>query len=135
MIKKSPIFLLMLIATSSFSYELLPSNDEARAALMTSPKIIGAESRRNSLNYKADSIETGPEEFVVRGNKQRRNVSNDAVPGLYQEYSAAIERPVRMWGKVSMKTLRLQPDCMQVMNTMTRFMKPARNCSLTGSVI
>lgn len=99
MIKKSPIFLLMLIATSSFSYELLPSNDEARAALMTSPKIIGAESRRNSLNYKADSIETGPEEFVVRGNKQRRNVSNDAVPGLYQEYSAAIERPVRMWGK------------------------------------
>jgi outer membrane protein TolC len=99
MIRKSPILLLMLCASTSFASELLPSNDDARAALMTSPKIIGAESRRNSLNYKADSIATGPEEFVVRGNKQARRVTNDAVPGTYQEFSAAIERPIRMWGK------------------------------------
>lgn len=99
MIKKTAMLFFSFIATPVFSYELLPSNDEARAALMTSPKVIGADSRRNSLNYKADSIATGPEEFVIRGNKQSRNVTNDAVPGLYQEYSGGIERPFRMWGK------------------------------------
>jgi len=99
MIKKPPLLILILISTSSYSYELLPSNDEVRAALMASPKVVGAESRRNSLNYRADSIATGPEEFVVRGNKQARKVTNDAVPGTYQEFSAGIERPIRMWGK------------------------------------
>lgn len=99
MIRKSPILLCVLLTTPAFSYELLPSNDEARSALMSSPRIIGAESRRDSLNYKAESIANGPEEFVIRGNKQTRNVSNDAVPGVYQEFSAGLERPFRMWGK------------------------------------
>ena len=74
MIKRIAFLLTALIATPVFSYELLPSNDEARAALMTSPKVNGADARRNSLNHKADSIATGPEEFVIRGNKQSRNV-------------------------------------------------------------
>lgn len=99
MIKKSPILLCVLLSAPAFSDDLLPSNDEARGALMSSPRIVGAESRRDSLNYKAESIANGPEEFVVRGNKQRRNVSNDAIPGVYQEFSAGLERPFRMWGK------------------------------------
>lgn len=99
MSRKLPTLLLVLFASPSFSYELLPGNDEARAALMANPKIIGAEARRDSLNYKADAIATGPEEFVVRGNKQARKVTNDAVPGTYQEFSAGIDRPIRMWGK------------------------------------
>jgi outer membrane protein TolC len=99
MIKLSPMLLCVLFSAPSFADDLLPSNDEARAALMSSPRIIGAESRRDSLNYKAESIANGPEEFTIRGNKQRRNVSNDAVPGLYQEFSAGVERPFRMWGK------------------------------------
>lgn len=99
MIKRIALLLTALITTPVFSYELLPSNDEARAALMTSPKVNGADARRTSLNHKADSIATGPEEFVIRGNKQSRNVTNDAVPGIYQEYSGGIERSFRMWGK------------------------------------
>lgn len=81
------------------AFDLLPNNEEVRESLLTSPKIIGAESRRESLNYKAESIATGPEEFVLRGNSQNRNVSADAIPGLYREFSGGIERPFRMWGK------------------------------------
>ena len=101
MIRKSPILLCVLFSVPAFSYDLLPSNDEARSALMSSPRVLGAESRRDSLNHKAESIANGPEEFVVRGNKQRRNVSNDAIPGTYQKFSAGVERPFRMWDKTS----------------------------------
>lgn len=98
--KKIPLCLMIgLISSHALSYELLPNNDEVRESLNSSPKIIGAESRRESLNYKAESIATGPEEFVIRGNSQNRNVSADAIPGIYREFSGGIERPFRMWGK------------------------------------
>jgi outer membrane protein TolC len=97
--KTSLCLVLGLISAHAFSYELLPNKEEARESLISSPKIIGAESRRESLNYKAESIATGPEEFVLRGNSQKRHVSADAIPGQYREFSGAIERPFRMWGK------------------------------------
>lgn len=97
--KLSLCLALALISSQALSYELLPNKDEVRDSLVSSPKVIGAESRRESLNYKADSIATGPEEFVLRGNSQRRNVTADAIPGTYQEFSGGIERPIRMWGK------------------------------------
>lgn len=98
--KKLSLCLSMALTVCQASaYELLPNNEDVRESLISSPKIIGAESRRESLNYKAESIATGPEEFVLRGNSQNRNVSADAIPGIYREFSGGIERPFRMWGK------------------------------------
>ena len=42
----------------AWAFDLLPNTEEVRESLITSPKIIGAESRRESLNYKAESIAT-----------------------------------------------------------------------------
>lgn len=98
---KNNILGIVLAFTSSltFATNLLPKDDEVKNALLASPKIGAADARRSSLNYRADAIASGSQEFVVRGSRQNRNVTNIPTPTNYQEYWAGIERPIRFWGK------------------------------------
>jgi outer membrane protein TolC len=95
------ILLTMLIGvySSVLATNLLPTDDQVKNALYSSPKIGAADARKDSLNYRADAIASGSQEFTVRGTRQNRRVTN--IPGAtnYQEYWAGIERPIRFWGK------------------------------------
>ncbi|QWD64729.1 TolC family protein [Polynucleobacter sp. MWH-UH2A] len=90
---------LLAIVTSVHAINLLPTDDQVKNALYASPKIGAADARKSSLNSKADAIASGSQEFVVRGTRQNRNVTNIPVATTYQEYWAGIERPIRFWGK------------------------------------
>ncbi|QWD62025.1 TolC family protein [Polynucleobacter sp. MWH-UH25E] len=90
---------LLAIATSIQAANLLPTDDQVKNALYASPKIGAADARKSSLNSKADAIASGSQEFVVRGTRQSRNVTNIPVATTYQEYWAGIEKPIRFWGK------------------------------------
>ena len=90
---------LLAIVTSAQAVNLLPTDDQVKNALYASPKIGAADARKSSLNSKADAIASGSQEFVVRGTRQNRNVTNIPVATTYQEYWAGIERPIRFWGK------------------------------------
>ena len=89
----------LVIVTSAQAVNLLPTDDQVKNALYASPKIGAADARKSSLNSKADAIASGSQEFVVRGTRQNRNVTNIPVATTYQEYWAGIERPIRFWGK------------------------------------
>ena len=95
------IFSIVITLGSSLACatNLLPKDDEVKNALLASPKIGAADARRSSLGYKADAIASGSQEFVVRGTRQNRNVTNIPTATSYQEYWAGIERPIRFWGK------------------------------------
>ena len=95
------ILLLVLSFTHSWilASTLLPSDDQVKNALYASPKVGAADARKSSLDFKADAIASGSQEFLVRGTRQNRNVTNIPVATNYQEYWAGIERPFRFWGK------------------------------------
>lgn len=83
----------------TYATNLLPSDDQVKNALYSSPKIGAADARKSSLNYRADAIASGSQEFIVRASRQNRNVTNMPIATNYQEYWAGIERPIRFWGK------------------------------------
>jgi len=87
------------VCASALATNLLPTDEQVKNALYTSPKINAADARKSSLNYKADSIASGSQEFLVRGTRQNRNVTNIPIATNYQEYWVGIERPIRFWGK------------------------------------
>lgn len=80
--------------------ELLPPDDQIKAALFASPQISSALSRRDSVLARAGAIEAGPAEFSVKANRQRRAM-RDTSSARYQEHYLALERPIRYWGKLS----------------------------------
>lgn len=98
--KKLILFTALIgVSSSILASNLLPTDDQVKNALYSNPKIGAADARKDSLNYRADAIASGSQEFVLRGTRQNRRVTN--IPGAtnYQEYWAGIERPIRFWGK------------------------------------
>ena len=90
---------LVICSSLACASNVLPKDDEVKNALLASPKIGAADARKSALNYKADAIASGTQEFIVRGTRQNRNVTNIPTATNYQEYWAGIERPIRFWGK------------------------------------
>ena len=75
----------------------LPAEAVAREALLASPGIQAARARKAAGLARAQGIDSGTAEFVVRSSAQRRRDTTTGVP--LHESMVSIERPVRSWGK------------------------------------
>lgn len=77
----------------------LPTEASVKEALLTSPWMQAAHSRKEAGTARAKGIDSGTAEFVLRTTSQRRR---DVAAGTQmQESMVSIERPVRAWGKRS----------------------------------
>ena len=76
----------------------LPPLDTAMAAILRAPQAKAADAIVNAEMANRDRLEAGPHEWSLRLDSQRRRV---VTPGneSYQEWSAGIERPLRLPGK------------------------------------
>lgn len=94
------IFAVFFLSSSHliFADVLLPLDKDVKEALYTSPRVIGATSKKNALNYKADSIQSGHYEFTLKGSYKNRDVSGQG-GSQFNESEISIERPIRSWGK------------------------------------
>lgn len=75
----------------------LPPEPAVRDALLTSPLIQAARAKKQGWIARAQSIEAGPAEFILRGTGQRRREAE--IDARVFESMVSIERPVRFWGK------------------------------------
>lgn len=78
----------------------LPAEITVKEALLASPLMQAARSKKEANAARAKSIDAGAAEFVLRSTFQHRR---DVAAGTQlQESMVTIERPVRAWGKRSM---------------------------------
>ena len=75
----------------------LPTEAEVKSALLSSPMMDMARSKRDAGSAKALGIDVGPAEFTLRGSAQRRQEMLTGTP--LHESMVSIERPIRLWGK------------------------------------
>ncbi len=77
----------------------LPPQASAKAAILESPAIQLAKSKKDSLNSKAQAIRLGSHELSLRTSLQQRRIPLSSE--RYTEPSVSLERPIRAWGKAS----------------------------------
>lgn len=78
----------------------LPAEAAVKDALLSSPLMQAARSKKEAGIARAQGIESGTAEFTLRTTSQRRH---DVAAGTQQhEQMVSIERPVRFWGKRGM---------------------------------
>lgn len=79
----------------------LPSASQVRMALEQDPSVRAA---LTSIGYEQTQqrrLDAGPYEFTVRADGARRRVSEPEIPGSFNEWAVALERPLRLPGKGS----------------------------------
>ena len=90
----------VVVSADAVLQSYLPADVVVKDALLASPLIDGARSRRDALNARAQGIAAGTAEFTVRATAQRRR---EVGPGVsVQESMLSLERPLRAWGKRGM---------------------------------
>ncbi len=78
----------------------LPAEDAVKDALLSSPLMQAARSKKEAGTARAKGIDSGAAEFTLRSTSQRRR---DVLAGTQMHESmVSIERPVRFWGKRGM---------------------------------
>jgi len=78
----------------------LPAEAAVKEALLGSPLMQAARSKKEAGSARAQGIEAGTAEFTLRSTSQRRR---DAVAGTQMHESmVSLERPLRFWGKRGM---------------------------------
>jgi len=75
----------------------LPSEEEVKTALFSSPLIDMARSKKDAGTARAMGIEAGNSEFTVRASAQRRQEM--LLGSQLHESMVSIEKPIRAWGK------------------------------------
>jgi cobalt-zinc-cadmium efflux system outer membrane protein len=91
--------------TSTFKTQLipyLPPEAAVKDALLASPWMQAARSKKEAGTARAQSIDAGLAEFILRGSSQHRRDVASGSP--MHESLVSIERPIRAWGKRSMDT-------------------------------
>lgn len=74
----------------------LPSELAVKDALLSSPLMQAARSKKEAGSARAKGIDSGPAEFTLRSTSQHRR---DVAAGTkLHESMVSIERPVRFWG-------------------------------------
>ena len=74
----------------------LPSEEEVKTALFSSPLIDMARSKKDAGTARAMGIEAGSSEFTVRASAQRRQEM--LLGSQLPESMVSIEKPIRAWG-------------------------------------
>ena len=75
----------------------LPAEAAVKDALLSSPLMQAARSKKEAGTARAQGIDSGAAEFILRSTSQRRR---DVAAGTQMHESmVSIERPVRFWGK------------------------------------
>ena len=75
----------------------LPAETAVKEALLSSPLMQAARSKKDAGSARAQGIDAGAAEFTLRSTSQHRR---DVVAGTrMHESMVALERPVRFWGK------------------------------------
>jgi outer membrane protein TolC len=82
-------------AQDALSY--LPAEGAVRDAVLQSPDVLTAESRRDATLARAEGTRAGTAETVIRAIGQGRQVREPSE--RYAEGQIAVERPLRLWGK------------------------------------
>ncbi|WP_019449186.1 TolC family protein [Cupriavidus sp. BIS7] len=82
-------------AQDALSY--LPAEGAVREAVLQSPDVLTAESRRDATLARAEGTRAGTAETVIRAIGQGRQVREPSE--RYAEGQIAVERPLRLWGK------------------------------------
>jgi outer membrane protein TolC len=77
----------------------LPSELAVKDALLSSPLMQAARSKKEAGSARAKGLESGAAEFTLRSTSQHRR--DTAAGTKFQESMVSIERPVRFWGKRS----------------------------------
>ena len=75
----------------------LPSELAVKDALLSSPLMQAARSKKEAGSARAKGLESGAAEFTLRSTSQHRR--DTAAGTKFQESMVSIERPVRFWGK------------------------------------
>ena len=78
----------------------LPSATQVAAALNASPTIAAARAQREAQLERAQAIQVGPHEWALRLSQHSRRVQDPS--SRFNETSATLERPVRLWGKADL---------------------------------
>ena len=86
----------------------LPSNAQVAPVLQASPLIQAARARQDAQLQRARGLEAGSGEWAVRLNQQQRRVRD--AQERFAETTAALERPVRLWGKAGMDARLAEQD-------------------------
>ncbi len=77
----------------------LPSELAVKDALLSSPLMQAARSKKEAGSARAKGLESGAAEFTLRSTSQHRR--DTAAGTKFHESMVSIERPVRFWGKRS----------------------------------
>lgn len=97
------------LATQAQTLEAwLPSTDQVAAVLQSSPQIQAARAQQQARLQRARGTESGHGEWVLRLNQQQHRLRDPQA--RFAETSAALERPVRLWGKVDMDARLAEQD-------------------------
>lgn len=86
----------LLIAAPAFAEPGLPPEAAVAEALDNHPSVLAAHARIGEARADARIMNVGPEEVVVQGTVQRRDVRG---AGLVPEYDLQFTRPIRLPGK------------------------------------
>jgi outer membrane protein TolC len=78
----------------------LPAESAVRAAIIDSPGLQAARSRKEALAQRAQAIQAGSAEVSWRSSFQRRRLP--ATQEQFGEFTLGLERPLRLWGKSAM---------------------------------
>jgi outer membrane protein TolC len=93
---KRLLALSLLLATPALAEPGLPPEAAVAAALDNHPTVVAARARIGSARADARMLEVGPQEVVVQGTIQRRDVRG---VGPVPEYDLQFTRPIRLPGK------------------------------------
>ncbi|MDP3538947.1 MAG: TolC family protein [Azonexus sp.] len=81
----------------------LPPDDIVAKVLRTNPTVQAADSQINVEEANRNRLEAGPYEWNVRlGGQQRKTTPSSSPEQQFNEWNAALERPIRMPGKSSL---------------------------------
>ncbi len=86
----------------------LPSTEQVAPTLHASPLIQAARARQDAQLQRARGLEAGSGEWALRLNQQQRRVREPQE--RFAETTAALERPVRLWGKAGMDARLAEQD-------------------------
>ena len=95
-------------ATAQTLQAWLPAPEQVAGALRASPLIQAARARQEAQLQRALGVEVGSGEWAVRLNQQQRRVRDPQE--RFAESTVALERPVRLWGKVEMDARIAEQD-------------------------
>ena len=86
----------------------LPPTGQVAPVLQASPLIQAARARQDAQLQRARGLEAGSGEWALRLNQQQRRVREPQE--RFAETTAALERPLRLWGKAGMDARLAQQD-------------------------